>query len=76
MESLSQAIRTASSIPTSSSAKAEATEAINNWSDQLFAIAQSQADSNVKLAIATAKKIPKSAAIYPTVKLQLAEWEK
>ena len=76
VENLSRAIRTASSIPNSSSAKAEATEAINNWSDQLYAIALSQADSNVKLAIATAKKIPKNTAIYPTVKLQLKEWEK
>ena len=76
VESLSQAIKTASSIPTSSSAKAEATEAINNWSEQLFAIAQSQAESNVKLAIATAKKIPKNAAIYPTVQAQIVEWKK
>ncbi|AFZ11486.1 hypothetical protein Cri9333_0531 [Crinalium epipsammum PCC 9333] len=76
VESLSRAIRTASSIPSKSSDKAEATEAINNWSEQLFAIAQSQAESNVKLAIATAKKIPKNAAIYPTVQLQLTEWEK
>ncbi|MGB3207399.1 MAG: hypothetical protein WBB28_20635 [Crinalium sp.] len=42
VESLSQAIKTASSIPSSSSAKAEATEAVNNWSDQLFAIAQAR----------------------------------
>ncbi|MGB3205795.1 MAG: hypothetical protein WBB28_12460 [Crinalium sp.] len=76
VENLSRAIRAASSIPSSSSAKAEATEAINNWSDQLFAIAQSQADSNVKLAITTAKKIPKNAAIYSTVQLQIKEWEK
>ena len=75
VESLSQAIRTASSIPTSSSAKAEATEAINNWSEQLFAIAQSQADSNVKLAINTAKKIPKNTAIYPIVQLKIKNWK-
>ena len=76
VENLSQAIKTASSIPTSSSVKAEATEAINNWSEQLYAIAQSQAESNVKLAIATAKKIPKSSAIYPTVQSQIKEWNK
>ncbi|MGB3206219.1 MAG: hypothetical protein WBB28_14615 [Crinalium sp.] len=75
-ESLSRAIKAASQIPTSSSDRAEATEAVNNWSEQLFAIAQTQADSNVKLAIATAKKIPKSAVIFPTVQLQLTEWEK
>ena len=75
-ESLSRAIRAASSIPTSSSAKAEATEAVNNWSDQLFAIAQSQAGTNVKLAIATANKIPKNTAIYPTVQAQIVEWKK
>ncbi len=76
VENISQAIRTASSIPATSSDRAEATEAINNWSDQLFAIALSQADSNVKLAIATARKIPKSAAIYPTVQLKIKEWSK
>lgn len=76
-EALASAIRLARQVSQSSSVADDAREASNNWSYQLLAIAQKQADANnIPKAIAIAKTIPPRTNAYESAQMQIQAWQK
>lgn len=75
-EALGAAIRIARQVPSSSTARSDAREMINRWSNQLLAIAQDRSTYNVREAINIAKQIPSSAQAYDAAQTQIQSWQK
>jgi hypothetical protein len=75
-DALSQAIRLADGVPGASSLRAEANQAISQWSQQILQAAIAQADTDVLGAIATAQKIPPRTEAYAAAQLQIQAWKK
>ncbi len=70
------AIRAARQIP-SDTAAAEVEQSIQQWSKEIYEIAQGYADRNLwRLAIDTAKMVPADASNYSTVQTAMADWQK
>jgi soluble cytochrome b562 len=74
-EALAAAMRTASQVPASSKARGEAKDAMNRWSNQLLAMAQERAGSDLQGAIAIAKTIPSGTAAYESAQLEIQTWQ-
>jgi soluble cytochrome b562 len=74
-EALLGAIRAAARVPKSSSLRAQARLAMDNWGSQMLEIAQSTATSDLRRAIAIAKVIPANTAIYSSAQNFVQQWE-
>jgi hypothetical protein len=74
-ESLLGAIRAAARVPKSSSLRAQARSAMDNWSGQLLEVAQSIATSDIRRAISIAKVIPDSTSAYSSAQSFIQQWE-
>ncbi|NJK53445.1 MAG: hypothetical protein HC936_12700 [Leptolyngbyaceae cyanobacterium SU_3_3] len=75
-DALSQAIRLAEGVPSASSLRSEANQAIGQWSQQILQAAVSQAEIDIAGAIATAEKIPPRTEAYAAAQLQIQAWKK
>ena len=74
-DALSQAIAIANRVPRSSTLRMDVNFAINQWSQQLLSIANSQSNSNLARAIETAKLIPRGSSAYNTAQQQIKNWQ-
>ena len=74
-EALSQAIAIANRVPRSSTLRMDVNLAVNQWSQQLLSIANSQSNSNLARAIETARLIPRGSSAYNTAQQQIKNWE-
>ncbi len=63
-DALVQAIGMVQSVPDSSPVRAEAVAAIDQWSQQIVQVAQSQADYDVPGAIAIVQRVPPGSSAY------------
>ncbi len=63
-DALVQAIGIVQSVPDSSPVRAEAVAAIDQWSQQMVQVAQSQADYDVPGAIAIVQRVPPGSSAY------------
>ncbi len=71
------AILTARKIPADTPAAAEAQQSIQQWSKEIYEIAQGYADRKLwRLAIDTAKMVPPDATNYNTAQTAMADWGK
>ncbi|MGB5961785.1 MAG: chromosome segregation ATPase [Coleofasciculaceae cyanobacterium] len=75
-DGLGQAIKVARQVPSSSSARSDAREMVNRWSNQLLAIAQDRSSYNIREAINIAKLIPSSAQAYDAAQSQIQDWQR
>jgi uncharacterized caspase-like protein len=70
------AILAARKIPTDTPAAAEVQQSIEQWSKEIYDIAQGYADRKLwRLAIDTAKMVPTDASNYSTTQTAMAEWQ-
>ncbi|MCY7323465.1 MAG: type IV secretion system protein [Phormidesmis sp. CAN_BIN36] len=76
LDSLAEAIRLANGVPGTSPLRGEATQAIEQWSQQILQAAISQADTDVAGAIVTAQKIPPRTEAYAPAQLQIEAWKR
>jgi hypothetical protein len=74
-ESLLGAIRAAARVPKSSSLRAQARLAMDNWSGQMLEVAQSIATSDLRRAIAIVKVIPSNTSAYSSAQNFLQQWQ-
>lgn len=76
-ENFGAAITTARMVPPDDSeAYRRAQESINQWSQQIFDLAQARADeAKYDVAVQTAEVIPSDVAIYPEVQAAIAVWK-
>lgn len=74
-EALSQAIAIANRVPRSSTLRMDVNFAVNQWSQQLLTIANSQSNSNLARAIETARLIPRGSSAYNTAQQQIKNWQ-
>jgi hypothetical protein len=75
-EALVEAIRLANQVPQSSDVRSDATDGIDQWSQQLLEIARSQSQADVTRAITIAKLIPRSSPSYQDAQAQIRDWRK
>lgn len=76
-EGLSNAIRLARQLPSSTDAGSQRTQVINTWSYQLLSIAQEKASaSQLPEAIRLARAIPKESAAYSTARELIKDWQR
>jgi Caspase domain len=72
-----KAILAAQKIPPTSDDYTNAQSAIEEWSQEIYKIAQSYAEKGeTKKAIGTAQMVPQSTKIYTDVRAKISEWEK
>jgi hypothetical protein len=70
------AILAARKIPTDTPAAAEVQQSIEQWSKEIYDIAQGYADRKLwRLAIDTAKMVPTDASNYSTTQAAMADWQ-
>lgn len=74
-DALETAILLANQVPESSGLRSEADEAINDWSQRIFAIAQEESASDLPGAIAILRKIPSGTRIYEEARSQIQVWQ-
>jgi hypothetical protein len=74
-ESLLGAIQAAARVPKSSSLRAQARLAMDNWSGQMLEVAQSIASSDLRRAIAIAKVIPDNTSGYSSAQNFIQQWQ-
>ncbi len=71
------AILAARKIPANTATTAEVQQSIEQWSKEIYEIAQGYADRKLwRLAIDTAKMVPVDAANYSTVRTAIGDWGK
>ncbi len=71
------AILTARQIPPDSQAATEVQPSIEQWSKEIYEIAQGYAERKLwRLAIDTAKMVPPNTAAYDATQISMAEWQK
>jgi hypothetical protein len=76
-EGLSNAIRLARQLPSSTDAGSQRTQVINTWSYQLLSIAQEKASvSQLSEAIRLARAIPKESVAYSTARDLIKDWQR
>ncbi|PSB17345.1 chromosome segregation ATPase [Phormidesmis priestleyi ULC007] len=75
-DSLAEAIRLANGVPGASPLRGEATQAIEQWSQQILQAAISQADTDMAGAIVTAQKVPSRTEAYAQAQLQIDAWRR
>ncbi|UBF29356.1 chromosome segregation ATPase [Kovacikia minuta CCNUW1] len=73
---LANAIQLAGGVPASSPLKSDASNAVNEWSQQLLQAAQTQAAYDVPGAIAAAEKIPPRATTYTQAQQLIQSWKR
>ncbi|MDE5105491.1 MAG: hypothetical protein O4807_21870, partial [Trichodesmium sp. St19_bin2] len=69
------AIGLAQQVPTSSSRQLEASQLINQWSQQILLIAMEVVKQDVPRAISIARKIPTSTLAYNSAQSQISIWQ-
>ncbi len=69
------AITLAQQVPTSSSRQLEASQLINQWSQQILSIAMEVVNRDVPRAIEIARKIPASSVAYNLAQTQINIWQ-
>jgi hypothetical protein len=74
-ESLLGAIQAAARVPKSSSLRAQARSAMDNWSGQMLEVAQSVATSDLRRAISIVKVIPDSTSAYSAAQNFMQQWQ-
>jgi hypothetical protein len=74
-ESLLGAIKAAARVPKSSSLRAQARLAMDNWGNQMLEVAQSTASSDLRRAIAIAKAIPDNTSSYSSAQNLIQQWQ-
>jgi len=74
-DTLAMAIRLAKQVPNSSPLRAEAEDAINQWSYQMLSLAQDRATYDLAGAIAIAKTIPDRTSAYAEARAQIDVWQ-
>lgn len=74
-DALETAISLALQVPESSSLRWQASEAIDEWSQRILALAVEQSSSDLAGAIATLKKIPSGARAFEQARSQIKVWE-
>jgi soluble cytochrome b562 len=74
-ESYSTAISLASRVSSSSSWRWRADQLMNDWSQQLLAIANEQSTVDLSQAIETLQTIPYGTSVYDTAQSQIQTWE-
>jgi hypothetical protein len=74
-ESLLGAIKAAARVPKSSSLRAQARLAMDNWGNQMLEVAQSTATSDLRRAIAIAKAIPENTSSYSAAQNLIQQWQ-
>jgi hypothetical protein len=73
-DALAEAIRLADQIPSSSLLRSDVNVALDQWSQQLLAIARAQSESDINRGIETAKLIPRGTAAYSEAREQIRAW--
>lgn len=72
-----QAILIAQKIPAADPAAAEAQQAIDLWSQEIYKIAQGYADKKLwRIAIGTAKMIQPNTSSYSAAQVSMSEWQR
>ncbi|MEB3225434.1 MAG: hypothetical protein VKJ86_06470 [Synechococcus sp.] len=72
-----EAINLTQAIPSSlSQLRAEGKQAADQWSYRILSVAQSQANSSILQAIATARQIPRNTAAYDVAQTQIVTWQR
>jgi hypothetical protein len=74
-ESLLGAIQAAARVPKSSALRAQARLAMDNWSSKMLEVAQSNANSDLRRAIAIGKVIPAGTSAYSSAQSLVQQWE-
>jgi len=74
-EALSEAIRQANRVPTSSPLRSDVDPAIEQWSQQLLSIALTRGESDVQGGIEIAKMIPEGTDAYSSAQEQIRQWK-
>lgn len=74
-EALSEAIRVARQVPSSSTVKGDARVAVNRWSNDLLSMAQDRSSYNIAGAIAIAKMIPSGTEAYEAAQERIQSWQ-
>ncbi|MGD1804326.1 hypothetical protein ACP6PL_02635 [Dapis sp. BLCC M126] len=69
------AITLAQQVPTSSSRQLEASQLINQWSQQILSIAMDVVNRDVPQAILIARKIPRNSLAYNSAQSQISIWQ-
>ena len=72
---LSEAIRVARQVPSSSTVKGDARVAVNRWSNDLLAMAQDRSSYNIAGAIKIAKMIPSDTEAYEAAQERIQSWQ-
>ncbi|MCL2934078.1 MAG: hypothetical protein MGG11_18100 [Trichodesmium sp. MAG_R03] len=70
-----RAISLAKQVPTSSYRQSEASQLINQWSQQIFLIAMEVVKQDVPRAISIARKIPANTLAYNSAQSQISIWQ-
>jgi hypothetical protein len=74
-EALLGAIQAAARVPKSSNLRTQAREAMNNWSNQMWDVAQATSATDLRRAIAIAKAIPATTSAYTTAQQGAELWQ-
>jgi len=69
------AITLAQQVPNSSSRQVEASQLINQWSQQILSIAMDVVNQDVPRAISIARKIPRNSLAYNSAQSQISIWQ-
>ncbi|MEM1394957.1 MAG: hypothetical protein AAGG00_17035 [Cyanobacteria bacterium P01_H01_bin.150] len=69
------AISLAQQVPSSSSRQLEASQLINQWSQQILSIAMDVVNRDVPQAISIARKIPRNSLAYNSAQSQISIWQ-
>ncbi|MGK7918930.1 MAG: hypothetical protein AB4080_02825 [Trichodesmium sp.] len=74
-EGYAQGISLAQQVPNSSSRQLEASQLINQWSQQILLIAMDEVNRDVPRAIEIARKIPANSIAYNSAQSQINTWQ-
>ncbi|MDJ0517283.1 MAG: hypothetical protein QNJ74_13885 [Trichodesmium sp. MO_231.B1] len=74
-DAYAKAITLAQQVPTSSSRQLEASQLINQWSQQILSIAMDVVNRDVARAISIARKIPRNSLAYNSAQSQISLWQ-
>ena len=74
-DAYAQAITLAEQVPNSSSRRWEASQLINQWSQQILSIAMDEVNRDLPRAIQIAQKIPENSIAYNSAQKQITIWQ-
>jgi hypothetical protein len=75
LEGLTAAIASATQVTSSSSARGESVDLINQWSERILQFAEETAQVDLNRAIAVAQKIPSRASLYDVAQQRIQAWQ-